>query len=310
MGFWGSGLYANDSTCDIRDIYIDLLRKQLTDEEAYEELLKFFGEMLGTDEEPLFWYALAETQWKTGRLTPEIKGKALEWIEKKGFLDMWQHSENGGKGWENTLEKLKEKLESPQPARKNLQPRYNYVTNPWETGDIYAYEINTQCPDYADFLGKYIAIQKIGDMDFHDDEGNDFPISIVQFFDKFFDEIPSLDEVLTQRILPFGTAPYKMNNLHLDIYEAKWEEMELCYGICIFKRNHYPKKYLTYIGNSKTNKFYLEKEADHIKSNAYSNDYIFWRPDNYFCAMTKEWEDFDYCLNDDGSFTVTRRKGS
>ena len=86
MGTWNRKLFSNDATCDIRDTYIEFLKKQLTNEEAYKKTYTEFSELFGTDEEPLFWYAMADTQWQLGRLTPEVKEKALSWISRKGGL--------------------------------------------------------------------------------------------------------------------------------------------------------------------------------------------------------------------------------
>ena len=40
MGFWGSGLYANDTTCDIRDSYIKLLWEEYSNEDAYRIIME------------------------------------------------------------------------------------------------------------------------------------------------------------------------------------------------------------------------------------------------------------------------------
>ena len=74
MGVWGSTLYANDTTLDVRDGYMDYLKDQLSNKEAYEKILEDFEELMGDeDAEPLFWFALAETQWKVGRMTTKIQ---------------------------------------------------------------------------------------------------------------------------------------------------------------------------------------------------------------------------------------------
>ncbi|MEA4833167.1 MAG: hypothetical protein VB118_11205, partial [Oscillospiraceae bacterium] len=64
MGTWGAGLYANDSTCDVRDSYIKYLQDGLSNSEAYEKTLKDYEELIGDQDEPFLWFALAETQWK------------------------------------------------------------------------------------------------------------------------------------------------------------------------------------------------------------------------------------------------------
>ena len=76
MGYWGSGLYANDTGMDVRDTYMDLLQDGMDDETAWNTMLKKFSEYINTDEEALFWYAAADTQWRLGRLRPEVRDKA------------------------------------------------------------------------------------------------------------------------------------------------------------------------------------------------------------------------------------------
>ena len=60
MGYWGSGLYANDTGMDVRDTYMDLLQDGMDDETAWNTMLKKFSEYINTDEEALFWYAAAD----------------------------------------------------------------------------------------------------------------------------------------------------------------------------------------------------------------------------------------------------------
>ena len=89
MGAWSSSLYGNDTTCDVRDMYKSFLEEGINNQNAYEKTLEVCKEYIDCpDEAPLFWYALAETQWKTGRLTNEVKTKALEWtrIKYKTFM--------------------------------------------------------------------------------------------------------------------------------------------------------------------------------------------------------------------------------
>ena len=74
MGAWGTSLYANDYASDIRGDYVDKLKRGKSNEEATQELIKANQEIMGDiEEEPLFWFALADTQWNYGRLLPEVK---------------------------------------------------------------------------------------------------------------------------------------------------------------------------------------------------------------------------------------------
>ena len=58
MGTWGTSLYANDSTSDIRGEYVDKLRRGKSNEEVTKELIEQNQDSMGdVEEEPLFWYA-------------------------------------------------------------------------------------------------------------------------------------------------------------------------------------------------------------------------------------------------------------
>lgn len=60
MGTWGTGLYSNDSACDIRGDYIDKLKRGKTNDEATQELINSNRDIMGdVEEEPLFWFALS-----------------------------------------------------------------------------------------------------------------------------------------------------------------------------------------------------------------------------------------------------------
>lgn len=91
MGAWGTGLYQDDDTCDIKEEYLNYLRIGKTNEEALQEVISDNKEMIKDDEiGPLFWLALADTQWKYGRLTNDIRDRALEVIDSGKDLERWK----------------------------------------------------------------------------------------------------------------------------------------------------------------------------------------------------------------------------
>lgn len=76
MGAWGAGLYQDDVTCDIKDDYLDRLKIGYPNEEATEEVIEYNEDYIDdSDDGPLFWFALADIQWKYGRLLPQVKKK-------------------------------------------------------------------------------------------------------------------------------------------------------------------------------------------------------------------------------------------
>ena len=167
MGAWGTALYSNDTASDIRGDYVDLLRRGNSNEEALKKLMEKNRYCIGDEEEePLFWYALADTLWNYGRLTPEVKEKALYFLDHpEAELARWE--DEGGKyveAWMRTLEKLKTKLLSPQPLEKKVS-KYRLYKCTWQVGDVYAYRLESEYSKEKGLYGKYIIFQKVGETD-------------------------------------------------------------------------------------------------------------------------------------------------
>ena len=244
MGTWGAELYANDTTCDVRDTYMGFLRDQLNNKEAYEKTLETYQACIGDeDEETLLWFALSETQWKVGKLMPEVKEKALEWIEKGGGISIWEESGSDSTGWKETLVKLRSKLETEQPKEKKIRKPAVINQNLWNVGDIYAYQFHTELSEKYDVQGKYMLMQKIGEEQFippHIYEGEDlskFPVLMrIHVFDKLFDHVPSLENVDKLRLLPVG--------------QPTWTgEISMSVLMELDKKKDYPADQLIFLGN-------------------------------------------------------------
>ena len=240
MGFWGTTLYANDCTTDIRDGYRKFLQDGLSDEEAVRGIIGSHADRIGTDEEPLVWFALADTQWNLGQLMPEVKERALWWIEHGGGMCFWEDSTNKGKGWRNTLSKLRDKLNLPQPSRKKVKEPTPYVKNPWNAGDVYAYCFHSEEAKDQGLYGKYILLQKIQDNNFFGDT-----LSLIQVYDKLYDEIPTNIRLEHIRLLPFSLPKTFMPTGR----NTSSPKLAMCAVLAMDKKQHYPHKHLTYICN-------------------------------------------------------------
>ena len=238
MGAWGPGLYSNDIALDVRDTYNGLLSDQMSNEDAYTETVRHCREIIETEEAPLFWLALAETQWRVGRLTPEVKAKALDCIEEKGGLALWKNDFKGGVAWQRTLSKLKGKLESPMPKERKF-PRLEQ--NPWKLHDVYAYKLYGKFAEEKNLVGKYMLLQKIGE----DEHGHGKRIikhMQIQAIDHIFDALPTLEDINKYRILPMEdklNTPFKDPQRPLAMNGYTYIE----------KPSEYPAKNLTFLGN-------------------------------------------------------------
>ena len=122
MGIWGCGLYQDDVTCDVKSDYLNWLRVGKTNEEATELMLEYYEDYIDDeDDAPPFWFALADTQWKYGRLHPKVKKEALRYLKLGTNLERWK--EENPKLFpkrKKVLEELKKRLESPMPPEKKV----------------------------------------------------------------------------------------------------------------------------------------------------------------------------------------------
>ena len=91
MGAWGTGLYQDDTTCDVKEDYINLLKIGTEPKDAMKEMIENWKDCIEDVEEgPLFWFALADTQWKYGLLDEKVKKIALQYIEAGTDLERWK----------------------------------------------------------------------------------------------------------------------------------------------------------------------------------------------------------------------------
>lgn len=247
MGTWDTGLFSNDTTSDVRDTYIKFLKQQLSNEDAYQKTYEEYKDLIGTEDEPLFWYALADTQWNVGRLLPKVRDTALEFIQKKGGDSLWGQNLIGVSKWESTLLKLEEKIKKPIPAEKNFVNSIGFEQNPWNIGDIYAYQFHTKKSIEHGLSGKYILLQKIGNVEYY----KDTIFSVIQVFNCLFDFVPSLDVLESIRVLPLVDSP-AINGSPKDIASyLPTFEWYMKATMLYEKKNDYPKRYLTFVGNIK-----------------------------------------------------------
>ncbi len=289
MGFWGSSLYSNDCTCDVRDYYLDLLKSDPEEKDLSERVIEHFREYLGTDEEPLFWYALADSQWQKGRLDPDVREKALQWLQKNGGLEFWEDSKTKGTGWIKTMEKLRERLHTPQPKKTRIN-RAQVLTNPWDIGDVYAYCFHLEQSKDIGLYQKYILMQKIGDS-----KHMGVVYSHIRVFDRIFDEIPTVEALSNVRILPLDSAVRFMPSGRVQLFP----KLLLSAAMLLRSNREYPRKHLTYVGK------YITPE--NVPSYAGWRDIYAWGcMERDWAALYNTWKDYDYELFENES-VVTKR---
>ena len=157
MGTWGTSIFQNDVSEDVKDFYISKLKGGLDDRRAYAEtLLEFEDELNDSDERTDVIFALAMTMLKYGRLTDEIRDIAISNIETDLSSDKWNtpklHKER-----QCNLEKMKEQLLGEMPDRKKVSV-HKPIKLDWNKGEVYCFQLVDKTKDKffdSDYLGWY-----------------------------------------------------------------------------------------------------------------------------------------------------------
>jgi hypothetical protein len=177
MGAWGTALFSDDTACDVRESYVDLVGDGLTGPEATKALLRDWSTSLNDpDESPVFWLALATTQWKCGRLESHVLQQALNVIDGGLDLAKWDSNSKDFTKRKVVLDKLRLQLVSPQPPEKAISKRFR-DTNDWRVGDLVAYRMRS---------GRFVILRTIGH---HSDKGGTAPIC--ELLDWSGEQLPS-----------------------------------------------------------------------------------------------------------------------
>lgn len=150
MGTWGVGIFSSDTACDVRDMYHDFLAYGYEDDLAEKKVMDYWIPQIGdSEDEVVFWLALASIEHKYGRLSDKVKEKAEYFI--KNDLTLWDKAQK--KKRKAVLEKLEYTLSTPATRRK--VPPIKAQTIEWKKGDIVLARLNTQ----RDEEPRYFALQ-------------------------------------------------------------------------------------------------------------------------------------------------------
>lgn len=137
MGAWGPGFWSDDYTYDVRNRYLDLLRRGSAPEEAVTKLLSEFCPEEDEESGYLFWLTIASLQWDYGYLGEALQAKTLAILDSGVDEERWAESARPAdqRKRREVMEKLRQKLASVQEKPKKLRP-YGYKRTRWKVGDI------------------------------------------------------------------------------------------------------------------------------------------------------------------------------
>lgn len=211
MGTWSVSVTGNDTAQDLKKEYQAAFFCNDV-ETALEKIDKYVrAEFCNEDDEEWcnYIYSLAEFMWKKGILTDAVRDRAVVMIDGGAGLDIW--AEEGEKMLakrKKALSEFREKLLSPQPAKKKIKVDL-YLKPIFETGDVVAIQLRTkdkyyipECvlseEEFRAMDGKYVVLRKTFDDVSYTSrvEPNVKDIwAVFQLYGKVFDKVPTMEEL-------------------------------------------------------------------------------------------------------------------
>ncbi len=138
MGAWGTDIFGNDLSCDVRDSYRERIAAGDDPKTAVKRVKRAFADSLGDSAEKwTVWLALAATQIKVGAITDEVRDRALQGIAR------WEkNSDTDSESFPfsfRALAVVRKKLGSParSPARSPAS-RVKPKAAPGDSGEVLA----------------------------------------------------------------------------------------------------------------------------------------------------------------------------
>lgn len=151
MGAWGTGFWSDDTTSDVRNSYMDGLKKKHPPEEVLAQLIDAY-EMDTDDDGYLCWLAVALLQWEYGHLSEEVKARALDALHSGADEERWAEApEKDRRKRREVLRQLEEKLLSTNEKPKKVRPYVRKRTK-WKVGDVLSLRFGTMKPHQAEYL--------------------------------------------------------------------------------------------------------------------------------------------------------------
>ena len=187
MGTWGTGIFQNDVADDVRREYKNKLKTGRTDEQALAEVTAENTDFINDSDDRFdFWFGLANVMYDLGRLTDEVRTKAVELIDSGEDAVRWEDA-NEAKKRLSQLADLRDKLLSEQPERKKIAVSKPFDSK-WKTNDILLY--------YDENVQKYIwlAVDRICTYDAEiEGLGDMLPVTYLKISDSFSGNVQEID---------------------------------------------------------------------------------------------------------------------
>lgn len=294
MGAWGVKLYQDDITIEVKDYYIDRLKRGAKDDELTQEMFQTFKEYIDdVDDSGLFWFALADVQWDYGRLEEFVRENALYHIRLGHDLSKWTDPDKYSNR-KKVLSELEIKLQMNQPKIKKVLG-YRFYRCDWNIGDVFAIKFESEESKISNSFGKYMIFQKVDNTIAY--PGHTVPV--VRVFKWMGDILPKIDIIHELTVMPsfFKPAVYVKNYSK----QRGQRRKTILYNMSIdYTAKRFVHKNLVYLGNSLPIRI-----LDRIDSDTRN---IYWKHlEDELLRTYSSWKDFNvYDLLDEKIISIEK----
>lgn len=138
MGSWSCSIFGSDFTQDLKTEFAAIFAAH--DDETALSLLTAYEQQVEPDDRRDYLYALALYLWKHGRLTEDIRNRALDQIARDDLLPYREGGQRVLRQREKVLSDLAETIRAPQPPRGPI--RAPLLRKPFfAVGDVIAFRL-------------------------------------------------------------------------------------------------------------------------------------------------------------------------
>lgn len=249
MGTWGTAIFSDDYTSDIKKEYQTLLAFGISKEEALNKTMTYFNVSSKSDD-CRFWFAITSIQLKYKCLDKYVADITIDLINKGGDVEEWEEEDRNKR--QIVLEKLKQQILTYVPNDLKVKipkPKVNKAN--WKVGDILSYRLihNSFAPFYNMYIGLQIVnIRKTAISHIMPELVSDewMEVAMFDYIDK---EKPEMNELIKRGYRP----------IYNEIYERGERRIHKCSDVIIFNYNPY-KGDISKYDDTKTTKILYDIE--------------------------------------------------
>ncbi|MGM9986124.1 MAG: DUF4259 domain-containing protein [Bacillaceae bacterium] len=111
MGAWGTEIFDNDTSCDVRDEFVDYLEEGYSARKATKIILKeYLDDEEDLEEIALIYIGLSAIQLEKNCIQRKVKKKTIKLIEMGADLELWEDDPDAYEERKKVLNQFKETL--------------------------------------------------------------------------------------------------------------------------------------------------------------------------------------------------------